>query len=120
MNFKAISVALLSVFAPIEPLMLAVGILILMDLITGLFKAIKLKQALTSNRLKDTIIKMVVYQAGLITGFILETNLLPGIPFVKIVSGLIGTTEGLSIFENIRDATGLDVIEKFKSFLTRK
>jgi hypothetical protein len=102
---------LLIVLAPVKPIMLAVGVLICVDLITGLWASLKRKRKITSRGLRRTIGKMLAYQLAIITAFVMETWLLPDVPMVKVVSGLIGVTETKSVFENLSFITGVDFIQ---------
>lgn len=96
------------VLAPVRPVMIAVGALVIFDFITGVWAAKKLGKKITSNGFKKTIIKSLVYQCTIIVAFILETYLVEGVPIVKAIAGLIGLTEGKSFFENVHKITGID------------
>jgi uncharacterized membrane protein YeaQ/YmgE (transglycosylase-associated protein family) len=86
-------------------------------MITGIMRARKNGEAITAAGFKMTFDKFTVYNIGIITGFILENYLLgPTIPFVKILAGLIGATEGKSIFENVNAVSGIDIFGKIKTF----
>lgn len=103
--------------APLQTAVFSVGVLVMFDMITGIMLARKKGESITASGLKRTVEKLVVYNIGLITGFILEQFMLgSSIPFVKILTGLIGTTEGKSIFENVNLISGIDVFQKIKNF----
>lgn len=99
---------LLIFLAPIKAVMLATGFLIMADLITGVWAAHKRKEKITSNGLRNTITKMFAYQACIITGFVVESHLLPEIPFVKVIAAMIAITEVKSFFENMHVISGID------------
>ena len=61
---------------PIKPLIILVGLLIVLDTISGVYKAIKTKEKISSKKLSRVISKMLLYQCGLITFYILEKYLL--------------------------------------------
>lgn len=110
----------IAALAPIKEVLITVGTLIVLDLITGIWAAIKNNQKITSARLRDTITKMLLFQIAVITGFLLEKYLLGDLlPVSKIVAGIIGATEGTSIFENINKIRGDNVfkvlVDKFGS-----
>lgn len=98
---EALVLSTLAVFAPIKAILLVTGALIMIDLVTGIFAAWKRKEPITSTGIKRTVIKCLVYNLAVITGFLIEKYLTDSLPFVKLISGLIGTTEGLSILENL-------------------
>lgn len=105
-----------AILAPIHSLMIATGCLIIIDLITGVWRAIKAKERVTSNKLRRTLSKIVSYQLCLITAFILETYIVQGVPFIKITAGLVSLTEGKSIFENLHKITGINILSSLKKF----
>lgn len=103
-------VAVMAVLAPIQSIMIVVAILIGVDFITGIMKAYKLKEAITSRALARSIYKMCFYQLAVLSAFLLETYLIPGVlPVTKLVAGVIGLTEFLSILENTQKVTGADL-----------
>lgn len=103
-------VAVMAVLAPIQSIMIVVAILIGADFITGIMKAYKLKEAITSRALARSIYKMCFYQLAVLSAFLLETYLIPGVlPVTKLVAGVIGLTEFLSILENTQKVTGVDL-----------
>jgi hypothetical protein len=111
--------ALLALLAPIHSLMIATGVLIFMDLFTGLWRAIKVKEPITSNGLRRTVTKLLAYQLAIITAWIMQTYLMVDfIPPVKIVASVIAITEAKSILENLSKISGTDLwsllLEKFQ------
>lgn len=103
-------VAVMAVLAPIQSIMIVVAILIGADFITGIMKAYKLKEAITSRALARSIYKMCFYQLAVLSAFLLETYLIPGVlPVTKLVAGVIGLTEFLSVLENTQKVTGVDL-----------
>ena len=99
-----------AVLAPIKMVMITVGFLILADLITGIWAAIKRGEEINSSAMRRTISKMFVYQITVIGGFLLETYILSGsVPVSKIVAGVIGMVEFKSVLENSNVIVGDDV-----------
>lgn len=97
------------VLMPVREVMIAVGVLVLADLVTGIMASRKEKQPITSTGLKKTVGKTLAYQSAIIVGFVMEHYLLQGVPVVRVVAGLIAITEGKSFFENLKRITGIDV-----------
>lgn len=108
--------AVLALMAPIHPLLIASGVLILLDLVTGTIRAYKHKEKIKSSALRRTVTKMLVYNVAIITGFILETYLLPEVPATKLISSVIGLVEAKSILENLNEIYGDDI---FKALLKK-
>jgi hypothetical protein len=97
--------------APIKPVMITVGILIVSDLITGIWAARKRGETITSAALGRTVSKMVVYQTAVVTGFLLQRYLLAdAMPIVNIVGGVIGLVEFKSFIENSNVIVGRDIM----------
>lgn len=104
---KALS-SLTAVLMPIRPALAAVFCLIGLDLITGLWASKKKGDKITSQGMRDSIKKLLVYEGALLGALIIETYLLPDIPLIKAVTGYIGLIEGKSFFENLHAITGVD------------
>jgi len=105
-------VVIAAVLAPIQAVLITVGILIMADLLTGIWAAKKRKEKISSSVMRRTISKMVIYQLAVICGFLLETYLLGGIlPVAKIVAGVIGMVEFKSILENSNWIVGSDIFK---------
>jgi hypothetical protein len=99
--------------APIKPIMITVGILIISDLITGIWAARKRGEQVTSAALGRTVSKMVVYQTAVVTGFLLQRYLLAdAMPVVNIVGGIIGMVEFKSFIENANYIVGGDIMKE--------
>lgn len=108
---------ILAILAPIQSVMLAAAALILLDLVTGVWCALKTKQVVTSNGLRRTVTKMCAFQIAILTAFLMEQYLLVGIPCVKVIAGLIATAEGKSILENVSIISGVDLVKTLLSKL---
>jgi phage-related holin len=110
-NITLYTLSLLAILAPIKATLLVVGFLIIVDLITGILKAKKEKKDISSARLRDSISKMLIYHTAVISGYVVQTWMLPEIAIVKIVSGLIGAVELKSIYENLNVLHGSDIFK---------
>ena len=98
--------------APIMMVIITVGVLIMVDLITGIWAALKRGEKISSAAMRRTISKIVIYQVAVISGFMLETYILEGIlPVAKIVAGVIGMEEFKSILENCNMIMGGDMFK---------
>lgn len=99
---------LVLVLLPVRPVMVAVGVLVLADMVTGIWASLKEGKSITSGGLKKTVAKGLAYQMAIIVAFTMETWLLEGVPLVKVCAGLIALTEGASFFENMHRITGVN------------
>ena len=99
--------------APIHTVLFVVGLLILIDTITGVWAAYKEGQKITSAKLRRLVSKIVIYNIAVISAFLLENWLLEGLlPVSKIVAGAVGSVEMKSILENGNRITGLDLFSE--------
>lgn len=104
-------------FTPVKHTLIAVCVLIVADLFTGVWAALKRKEHISSSKLKATVVKFVAYELAILIGFILETYLVPDVPFSRIAAGVIGMTEAKSLFENLKYITGVDFLPMILSKL---
>lgn len=115
---KTLGLSVLAVFAPIKAIIISVGVLIFADLVMGIYAAMKRKESITSAGLRRTVVKMAVFQTVILTGYLLETYLIGGlVPVSKLAASVIGMTEFLSLLENAKAATGLDLFSIIKKKL---
>jgi hypothetical protein len=95
--------SILAVFAPEKAAISTAFILILCDLITGVWAAKKQGQAITSGGLKMTIYKIVFYELAICMGFLAQTYLTGTVlPVCNLITSVIGLTEMTSILENLQ------------------
>jgi len=103
---------LAATMAPIKPLLLACGALIVADMVTGMMAARKRQEPINSADMRRSLSKMVVYQVAIISAFVLETYMLEGLlPVTKVVGGVIGMVEFKSILENVSTIAGQDIVK---------
>ena|SRR3972149_2396958 len=111
---------LITFFAPLLPAMVAVGLLIIIDTITGVIAARRNKETVTSKKMGGILTKMLVYQLLIISAHLCEAFLFPIIPFVKITIAFLAVVEFKSISENFQKSTGLPFLKFIKSYLDDK
>lgn len=110
-----------AVLAPIKMVMVAVGFLIMSDLITGIMAAKKRGEPISSARMRDVVTKMFVYQLAVVSAFFLGYYLLDGtIIIAKVTGAAIALVEMKSVAENVKTVTGVDLMEILKDKLGSK
>lgn len=110
--FIKLGLASLAALAPIQAILITVGILIIADLLTGILAAMKRNEKISSAAMRRTISKMFVYQLTVICGFLLETYLMGGIiPVTKIAASVIGMVEFKSMLENANSIIGENIFK---------
>lgn len=119
---------IISFLTPIIPLLLIVGMSIFFDTITGVLKAKKKKEKVTSRKLSQIISKMVLYQSAVILFYGIEKYMLSDIigmftsvPLLltKLVSVTLTFIEIKSISENLKAGWNFDLWSRCKGFIAR-
>jgi hypothetical protein len=101
------TLAILSVFAPIQAVLTTVLVLVLGEFVTGVWAAFKRGEKITSKGFRRSALKFAAYEVALLLGFLAETYLIgPSIPVVKLLGSLIGLSELKSILENLNSLSG--------------
>lgn len=122
--------ALLLFFAPIQQLVMVVGLAILCDTFTGIYKSVKLNgwKSIRSRKLSNIISKMVLYEIAIIVLYPIDKFLLNelllnivSVQFfsTKIACVLLVLVELTSIKENIEEALKIDIWKTLKNFIKR-
>lgn len=123
------STILLAFFAPINTVLVAMGVLIAIDFLTGLWASCKLAnkpfwKVIKSSGLRRTAIKGTSYFLTIIVSHILETYFMSWLPAVAIAAGYLAITEVASNFENLAVITGNNVFIKIfniiKTYFNKK
>lgn len=114
--------------APIQGIMITVGICILADTVMGVWKAKKLKEKITSRRLSSIISKMFLYQATVVLIFAVDKFILNDIiqqfftvPLMatKLVALTLISIELFSIDENFKAVKKKGFWDYFKELSAR-
>jgi len=115
-------------FLPISGIIFLVGFLILIDTITGVWKAKKLKQPITSRKLSAIISKLALYEVAVIMLYLIDYWILDAIVLkffsvplmvTKITALTLCSIELISISENYKIIYGLNIWESLKNLLKR-
>jgi phage-related holin len=113
----AVVVAIIAVLAPIHDAMITCGILIVMDLIMGIVASRKLGEKIESKKLKNTVVKMLVYQLLIISAFISEKYMVDFLPLTKITLAFVAIVEFSSLAENFQKITGLPFVKYIAKYI---
>lgn len=111
-------VALWAILVPAHAAIGTVALLITSDLVLGVLAARKRKEPISSAGLRRTVTKFFVFETALILGFLAGENLMEGSTLLlNLVTGLVAITEIRSIFENLNELSGTDLLKKLISKL---
>ena len=105
-----------------------IGLLIIIDTITGIWKAKKLGEKITSRKLSSIISKLALYEVTVIMFFLIDKFILNDIilqffsvPFMltKIVALVLASIEVMSINESYKQVHHLDLWSSMKLLFAR-
>jgi len=115
-------------FLPISGILIMIGVLISIDTITGIWKAKKIGDKITSRKLSAIISKLALYEVTVIMFFLIDQFILNDIiltffsvPFMltKIVALVLSSIEVMSINENYKVVKGIDLWQSMKLLFAR-
>jgi len=119
---------ILSFFLPIVGILILIAASVILDTITGIWKAKKLKQPITSRRLSAIISKILLYEATVMLFFAMDKFLLNDIVIsffsielltTKILALVLVSIEVISINENYKAVKGIDLWASLKNLFAR-
>jgi hypothetical protein len=115
-------------FLPISGILIMIGVLISIDTITGIWKAKKIGDKITSRKLSAIISKLALYEVTVIMFFLIDQFILNDIiltffsvPFMltKIVALVLSSIEVMSINESYKQVYHLDLWQSMKLLFAR-
>ena len=117
-------------FLPISGILIMIGVLIAIDTFTGIWKANKLKEKITSRKLSSIISKLALYEITVIMFFLIDRFILNDIiltffsvPFMltKATALVLASIEVMSINENYKVISNknLDLWQSMKLLFSR-
>ncbi len=115
-------------FLPISGILLMIGVLICIDTFTGIWKAKKLGEKITSRKLSSIISKLALYEVTVIMFFLIDRFILNDIiltffsvPFMltKVVALVLSSIEVMSINESYKQVKNIDLWSVLKNLLAR-
>jgi hypothetical protein len=115
-------------FLPISGILIMIGVLIAIDTFTGIWKAKKLKEKITSRKLSSIISKLALYEITVIMFFFIDRFILNDIiltffsvPFMltKVTALVLASIEVMSINENYKVVKGIDLWQSMKLLFSR-
>jgi hypothetical protein len=123
-----IILGLMAFLAPIQGILITVGVLILADTILGVWKAKKLKEKISSRKLSQIISKMFLYEGTIVLFFMIDKYILGDILqqffaveylLTKVVALVLASIEVFSMDENYRAVRTYGLWHAFKKLVGR-
>ena len=112
-----LGVAIVALLTPIHDAMITCGVLIVMDLIMGIVASRKLGEKIESKKLKNTVVKMLVYQLLIVSAFITEKYMIDFFSLTKITLAFVAIVEFTSLAENFQKITGLPFVKYLTKYI---
>jgi hypothetical protein len=115
-------------FLPISGILIMIGVLISIDTITGIWKAKKIGDKITSRKLSAIISKLALYEVTVIMFFLIDKFILNDIiltffsvPFMltKVVALVLSSIEVMSINESYKQVKQVDLWQSAKDLFAR-
>ena len=115
-------------FLPISGILIMIGVLIAIDTFTGIWKAKKLKEKITSRKLSAIISKLALYEVTVIMFFLIDNFILNDIiltffsvefMLTKVVALVLSSIEVMSINESYKQIYHLDLWQSMKLLFAR-
>ena len=75
-NLKMVAFTILAVFAPVKSALLVAGVLIVLDFALGIAAAKKSGTPITSNRMRDTLGKVLAYESTIMISYLMQHYLM--------------------------------------------
>ena len=117
-----------SFFLPIVGILILIGVSVIVDTITGIWKSYKLKTKVTSRRLSAIISKILLYEVTVMLFYLIDYYIINDIVLAffsvellitKILALVLVSIEVISINENIKSVNGLDIWTSLKNLFAR-
>jgi hypothetical protein len=115
-------------FLPISGILFLIGFAIVVDTLTGIWKAKKLGIPITSRKLSAIISKLMLYEIAVILFYLIDRFILNDIiltffsvplMLTKILSLVLVSIEVISISENYKAVKGIDLWQAMKLLFAR-
>lgn len=113
--------ALVGFFAPIQAFLITVFMLVVADVITGIWASKHRGEPFRASKLKNTVGKMVLYPLAILISQIMVNTYFKDVTIFNSLSYMvalfISAVEFQSNIENIGDITGIDIWSQVKEFI---
>ncbi len=132
LKLKAYSMQLLGIissfFMPISGILILIGVSVIVDTITGVWKSRKMKTPITSRKLSAVISKILLYEVTVILFYLIDYFIINDIVLTffsvellitKILALVLVSIEVISLNENIKAVKGIDIWDSLKNLFAR-
>jgi phage-related holin len=118
-SFLALA-ALCTFLNPIVPTLCFVGMISVIDFVTGIIGAKSKGEEIKSSKMIRKFYAVMAYFLGILIAHVLEGYFGDVVPMTKAVVAIIAVTEIQSVRENITAITGVDILKPLERILIKK
>lgn len=115
-----LAVWFLAILGPLYDVAGALILLIIIDLITGIIASVKNSIAFKWSKVINTFNKLMIYCLILLAAWVIESKIIPAIPFMRLVAGFLAMTELRSILGNFKAIFGIDAWDYIRAAIKRQ
>jgi len=117
-----------SFFLPISGILILIGVSVIVDTITGVWKSKKLGTPITSRKLSAVISKILLYEVTVMLFYLIDYYIINDIVLTffsvellitKILALVLVSIEVISLNENIKAVKGIDLWTSLKNLFRR-
>jgi hypothetical protein len=117
-----------SFFLPISGILILIGVSVILDTLTGVWKSYKLKTKVTSRKLSAVISKILLYEVTVMLFYLIDYFILNEIVLTffsvnllttKILALVLVSIEVISINENYKAVKNIDLWQSLKNLFAR-
>jgi len=117
-----------SFFLPISGILILIGVSVIVDTITGVWKSKKLGTPITSRKLSAVISKILLYEVTIMLFYLIDYYIINDIVLTffsvelmitKILALVLVSIEVISLNENIKAVKGIDLWTSLKNLFAR-
>ena len=117
-----------SFFMPISGILILIGVSVIVDTITGVWKSRKMKTPITSRKLSAVISKILLYEVTVMLFYLIDYFIINDIVLTffsvellitKILALVLVSIEVISLNENIKAVKGIDIWDSLKNLFAR-
>tara|TARA_R100001463_G_scaffold60147_2_gene112585 strand:+ start:464 stop:889 length:426 start_codon:yes stop_codon:yes gene_type:complete len=117
-----------SFFLPISGILILIGVSVILDTLTGVWKSRKLGASITSRKLSSIISKVLLYEVTVMLFYLIDYYILNDIVLTffsvelmttKILALVLVSIEVISINENYKAVKNIDLWESLKNLFAR-
>jgi hypothetical protein len=117
-----------SFFLPISGILILIGVSVIIDTITGVWKSKKLGTPITSRKLSAVISKILLYEVTVMLFYLIDYFIINDIVLTffsvelmitKILALVLVSIEVISLNENIKAVKGIDIWDSLKNLFAR-